>query len=312
MLIHDFSKSDIEFNQFPLKLVVPVDMRSDNMGRPSAEAIATLCLTTKWLSRYIDKGKRGLAEDIEFSAAKNHFSPLSDFHRHYYFGPGHDRCEPNLGGYYWQFNHRVMTPQRLARHYSRSSLFGSVGIVLCLENALVKRNLVKLRREENDEFLSQNIGKTSVCLFLTGENDPELSAPVTFDGIADDKIQAVLQHGPKKAIQTTLDTAIEFIIALEEREAAAVKENATDTEAETFYATPVFPESYDHLFEGDSILTGPSSKWVNTETYTKWTGKGAVLDYQEYMIEKDCWPRTVSGSMVNTPPEVPERLSEDY
>lgn len=283
MLMQHHSKSNVEFNQFIAKLVVPMDLPSDNTGMPSARIIDDLCETTKSLTTYMKLAKHHLTERIGKSAATK---PLLDPDDRLW-EEQLDRFEPNSIAYWWQTRREVITPQRLVANYTRLPLFQAIGIVLCVESW-----------NENDD--SCTMGKTPVCMFLTGEGESELSAPINFDAIQDDKIQAVLQRGPRKAIQTTLDTAVEFIIALEDREAdfAAKLSGTSSSHVEaTYYPKPKFSESYNHFFEGRDadLLARPSSEWVNTQVYTEWTGFASELDHIEYFKEKKYDP-TFSGS----------------
>ncbi|ROW08725.1 hypothetical protein VPNG_06433 [Cytospora leucostoma] len=63
------------------------------------------------------------------------------------------------------------------------------------------------------------------------------------------KIQAVLQRSPKKAVQTTLDTAVYAIIELESREALATAGSPSDPTVETDYPRTYLPEAYHQSFE---------------------------------------------------------------
>lgn len=109
-----------------------------------------------------------------------------------------------------------------------------------------------------------------------------LSAPITFDSI-EEKAQVVLQHGPRKAVQTTLDTAIDFVMELEAREASAAH---SDLAAGADYPEPEFPEAYKSLFK-EVTAWGPSSTWIDCNDYQKWTGSGADADLHYYTMEED-------------------------
>ena len=76
-----------------------------------------------------------------------------------------------------------------------------------------------------------------------------LSVPITFESI-EGKVQTVLQRGPKKEVQTTLDTAINFIMELERREASVARRSpqASDPAAGADYPKPQFLEAYKSLF----------------------------------------------------------------
>jgi hypothetical protein len=140
-----------------------------------------------------------------------------------------------LAKYSWEGRNLPETPGRIAHHYSVPALFKSLGIILCTE-----------AWGETDP---SEIGNTPVCMFLTGmdSKDCGLSAPITFDSI-EDKIQAVLQHGPNKAVQITLDTAVDFIMELERREASS--RSPSDPLSRSYYPKPKFPEAYNHFLRG--------------------------------------------------------------
>lgn len=122
-------------------------------------------------------------------------------------------------------------------------------------------------------------------MFLTGEDikDCGLSASIIFDTI-EDKIQAVLQRGPKKAVQTTLNTAVDFVMELERREASA--RSPPDPLSRTYYPKPKFPGAYNHFFEGMTEW-GPSSEWIDGNDYQEWTGPGADADLYYYTMEEN-------------------------
>lgn len=158
---------------------------------------------------------------------------------------------------------------RLLRHCCVPALFKSLGIILCTE-----------AWGRTGPF---EIGNTSVCMFLTGIEDSGLSAPITFDSI-EDKIQAVLQRGSRMAVQTTLDTAVDFVMDLERREASAARRPPYSVRTGAPLA-PNVPEAYRHFFKG-VIEWGPSSKWIDANAYEKWTGPGAVADLDSFNMEE--------------------------
>ncbi|RMJ04984.1 hypothetical protein CDV36_014346 [Fusarium kuroshium] len=118
-----------------------------------------------------------------------------------------------------------------------------------------------------------HITRVPVLIILTGQDDG-LSAPVTFDSITDAEVITI--HG-KIAARMSLETAIGFIMALEEREDTAFGPQPDPVASTT---------SYDHWIQtdasklgwGDEPLTGPSSQWVDMNRYPDWTGEGARYD----------------------------------
>ncbi|KAM5363912.1 hypothetical protein ACJZ2D_011764 [Fusarium nematophilum] len=124
------------------------------------------------------------------------------------------------------------------------------------------------------------VAEISVLIILTGQTDG-LSAPITFDSIADGA--EILTLGGKTAARTSLGTAIGFVMGLEEREDAAfgpkpdpVASTARGEIAEALYEHQQF--TAEKLGWGEQRLTGPSSKWVSLIRYPKWTGNGALAD----------------------------------
>ncbi|KAK7413285.1 hypothetical protein QQX98_007873 [Neonectria punicea] len=137
--------------------------------------------------------------------------------------------------------------------------------------------------------LVSRVAAMSVLLVLTGE-DEGLSAPISFDSIADRA--EIVTVGGKAAIRTHLETAIDFIMLLEEREDAAFgpqPDPVASTAASTL-ANRANVENEETLYEfyqmpavalgwnADEPLAGPSSQWVDTDKYPNWTGYGAQMD----------------------------------
>ncbi len=114
-----------------------------------------------------------------------------------------------------------------------------------------------------------------------------LSAPVTADIIPPRAI--ILRHPATEdgvqVTETTLGTAIAFVMALEKRELAAV--GATPDPAETGKepSRSLLLSTDEALFlasrrgwEGAEAPEGPSSSWVDLDIYKEWTGDGADFD----------------------------------
>ncbi|KAI1137128.1 hypothetical protein F5Y05DRAFT_419618 [Hypoxylon sp. FL0543] len=134
-------------------------------------------------------------------------------------------------------------------------LFQALLIIVCSKN---------YRNED-----SKTVGRLPVYLVRTGIEDG-LSAPITFDSIAD-KIDGYTGR-PRSAIKATLETAIDFVISLEAREAAAfgLQPDPIDAWAPQMRS---FPRVWREIV-GNELLIGPSSKFVDTEKYSEWTGDG--------------------------------------
>jgi hypothetical protein len=130
----------------------------------------------------------------------------------------------------------------------------------------------KYYKTEDD---STTVGGMPVFLVRTGTEDG-LSAPITFGSIAD-KIEGYEAEGQAVA-KTSLETAIDFVIALEQRERAAFGVQpplADDCPWDTNLV-----DTYDWEAQpwGDEPLTGPSSRFVDTEEYPHWSGAGMRQD----------------------------------
>ncbi|KAK4096608.1 hypothetical protein N658DRAFT_480341 [Parathielavia hyrcaniae] len=154
---------------------------------------------------------------------------------------------------------------------SGESLISGIGDLRChLIQALFRALLVivNYRYYETDDD-STTVGRMPLFLVHTGIQDG-LSAPISFSSIAD-KIDGYKGEA-QAVVKTTLETAVDFIMGLEQRELGA------------FWLQPPFPTSGMMIAEarvqpwGDEPLTGPSSRLVNTEEYPQWSGKGEDVD----------------------------------
>ncbi|KAK4234183.1 hypothetical protein C8A03DRAFT_38049, partial [Achaetomium macrosporum] len=120
-------------------------------------------------------------------------------------------------------------------------LFGALLIIVCID-------------EYNDED-STTIGRFPVYLVPTGAEDG-LSAPISFDSISD-KVEPHFEG----AVKTTLETAFDFVMALEAREAAAYGP----------LVDPLTVAVLDYTDEGvEDLTTLPSSQWVSDEKAEEW------------------------------------------
>lgn len=153
--------------------------------------------------------------------------------------------------------------------YKLQSLFHAVAIII---------------RGEDYSNLIQDIGQLPVSIVLTGLQDPEnpLSAPITFEHIAS-KVHAY-NGTPDQVARTTLETAIEFVMDLEEREITATglrpdPYRTTQNRPDGGLTAPVyFDMQARDLGWGNEPLMGPSSEWVDVMQYPEWSGDGADGD----------------------------------
>lgn len=248
--------TDIDFTHFIAKIIVPMDLECGDT-KPSAALVDDIVEINGEIVSHLDKAKKEIVEGIERHIAEGEDQPL----------------EPKeIANYTFEDCELAASPGRFKYHFSVPALFKSLGVILCTEAW--------------GQTGPSEIGNISVCMFLTGTENSGLSAPITFDCI-EDKIQAVLQRGPKQAVQTTLDTAIDFIMEIERREASAAAAAGSPSEppSGTDYPKPEFPEAYSHFFEGVTVW-GPSSGWIDGNSYQKWTGPAAYADFLSYFLEE--------------------------
>lgn len=133
----------------------------------------------------------------------------------------------------------------------------------------------------SDYTLETQISTMPVLIVRTGIEDG-LSETINLGMIAErDRVNSVMdQSGNILAVDTTLEVAITYLIALEQREAAAVGQ-APDSEQDTVFMTNGWVDvaadaAADLGWDTDTMgqLQGPSSTWVDEEKYTEWSGNG--------------------------------------
>ncbi|KAK0674688.1 hypothetical protein QBC41DRAFT_309341 [Cercophora samala] len=107
---------------------------------------------------------------------------------------------------------------------------------------------------------SAEMGSLPVFLVRTGVEE-DLSAPIDFRGIARDKILDSATELSEDVIKVTLETAVDFLGALEAREVAAVG-----------------------LRPDPAIFGGSTSPLVDMEKYPEWSGDGE--DYDRRVMAK--------------------------
>lgn len=145
-------------------------------------------------------------------------------------------------------------------------------------------SIVVCAHDADSHVKIRNIAQISVLIVLTGQ-DAGLSAPITFDTIATKVDVVACNKRNHQAARASLETAVDFFMALEAREDAAFR-----PQPDLISSTATNPDdgesSYGDWcqFMADSMgyfqgpLTGPSSQWVNMNKFPSWTGYGAGTD----------------------------------
>lgn len=121
--------------------------------------------------------------------------------------------------------------------------------------------------EKYNKEPSTALGNLPVYLARTGVEE-ELSAPISFESLA---AKIICHIEPRRVIQVTLETAIDFVIGLEAREAAAFglrPDPATDWKPDEDML-----EAWRSIGETESLV-GPNSQWVDDKKYPEWSGRG--------------------------------------
>ncbi|RKK70871.1 hypothetical protein BFJ69_g11473 [Fusarium oxysporum] len=137
-----------------------------------------------------------------------------------------------------------------------------------------------------------DVGKVPALLTLTGEGDG-LSLPLSFESIRD-KVEDFI---PEAIVRVRLNTAIEFVIAQQEREVAFFGpqpdpvESTKELENGTCCNMQEVRAFANQLGWIGEPLQGPSSAWLDPEIYTEWLGNGAKKDKNIYerMEETQRW-----------------------
>ncbi|KAK3684104.1 hypothetical protein B0T22DRAFT_493661 [Podospora appendiculata] len=136
-----------------------------------------------------------------------------------------------------------------------------------------------------DDQDSQTVGEMPVLMVLTGE-EADLSAPISFDSIQQDILayHDVEVHPPGKVVEATLETAVAFMMALEQREATAfgpqLHPGAYDS-PDCFYWTEEEVKGLGWKEDEWGRVTGSSTTWVVANADQEWTGRGAERDRAE-------------------------------
>ncbi|KAL7934266.1 hypothetical protein V8C35DRAFT_327190 [Trichoderma chlorosporum] len=138
---------------------------------------------------------------------------------------------------------------------------------------LFRALLIIVSPEKYNKETSSMLGHLPVYLVRTGVEEG-LSAPISFEPIAA-RISNCIELEAGQAVSVTLETAIDFVISLEAREAAAFglrPDPATD-----WKPSENMIEAW-HSIGDTEPLVGPNSQWVNIEKYPQWSGNGKRTD----------------------------------
>ncbi|KAK3938871.1 hypothetical protein QBC46DRAFT_316989 [Diplogelasinospora grovesii] len=160
---------------------------------------------------------------------------------------------------------------------------------------------VALVVQSDDHHKSSPISQLPVVIVRTGVEDG-LSAAITFDAmIADDKIEHSVvkaEDGEIRAVQTTLETAVTFLLQLERREMVAVGRrpdpiaSTRNLESGDLLSREKLLEvaealGWDEEHMGPLASLGPSSRWVDQTIYPTWSGYGADFDIDLNRYERE-------------------------
>lgn len=163
--------------------------------------------------------------------------------------------------------------------FIRQPLFGAVAIAI--------------RAKHYTQEVS-DIGVIPVLIVRTGVEDG-LSAPIRLDSISENLRICVLSgsDGEISAVETSLETAVSFLMDLEQREIAAFGLRPDPVES-TRNLENGYVDTREGLMEvAEELgwtedmqpLEGPSSTWVDTEIYPTWSGLGAEAEaFVEYQM----------------------------
>ncbi|KAI0546523.1 hypothetical protein F4679DRAFT_598600 [Xylaria curta] len=124
------------------------------------------------------------------------------------------------------------------------------------------------------------ISQFPVLIVRTGTEEG-LSAPISLDSITN--YGEKLAEDPRKetrAMRTTLETAVTFLMDLERRETAAFGLRPDPVASTKDLKSGYFSreEVLKRIPSKWEIPEGPSSQWVDREIYTTWSGRGADYD----------------------------------
>lgn len=244
-------KTEIEFDRSLVQFIRPIDIQCITT-RPPVSVFDTLTYLNKDICNHIEKTKNDAVRKI-----REYLEVTSDIQM---AGTQGDKDERDR----WakiireEFSDEA---ESLQQCYCIQHLFRAIFLVVCGHNYMGEG--------------SGAIGKMPVFIAVTGEQEG-LSAPITFDSIRD-KIDAVINPGPRMVVQTTLETAAEFLVNLERREIAALglcPNPPAEVRSRVLRHANPNDREYSRVFEE----LGSSSQWVDTNIYTEWIGGGKDQD----------------------------------
>ncbi|KAL6915351.1 hypothetical protein FSST1_006846 [Fusarium sambucinum] len=124
----------------------------------------------------------------------------------------------------------------------------------------------------------KNIASLKVLVMATGERKG-LSAPIDFSMITDEA--KAVRYAGLNGVETKLETAIDFVMALERREEAVFGQQPDEFAAARSLGPDFYEESQsyaDRLGWTGGTIVGPSSQWVSGKRFPTWTGHGVYVN----------------------------------
>ncbi|PKK47853.1 hypothetical protein CI102_8171 [Trichoderma harzianum] len=165
--------------------------------------------------------------------------------------------------------HRIVKVEKRAASQNFCSISWSdpVNLDFYILQPLFRALVIIVSDEKYNKEPSTALGDLPVYLARTGVEE-ELSAPISFEPLA---AKIICHIEPGRVIQVTLETAIDFAIGLEAREAAAFglrPDPATDWKPDEDML-----EAWRSIGETEPLV-GPNSQWVDDKIYSEWSGRG--------------------------------------
>ncbi|KAK0655552.1 hypothetical protein B0T16DRAFT_397231 [Cercophora newfieldiana] len=168
-------------------------------------------------------------------------------------------------------------PKRFSRGISRLRSLAS--IIRHQEFFILQplfRALTIVIRNESFNPDTPDIGQLTVMMIRTGVEEG-LSSPISFDPIAHRIYGFACGSRGEIAVETTLETAVDFVMGLEKREVAAFGPRpdpvaSTKGLEDGCFGGPSTLHQARCIGWEDELLVGPSSRWVDLEKCPEWTG----------------------------------------
>jgi hypothetical protein len=159
--------------------------------------------------------------------------------------------------------------------------------------------------EKDWNFTMMDMGKLQVTISLTGQEEG-LSAGLTFDSIKNH----VTNFVSETAVQVPLGIAIDFVLALSEREITVFgilpdPVESTRGPRRLYPASSMTVDEYvQSLGGGDEPVDGRSSTWIDTETHIGWPAASAFAEekFHGNMEKSRRWSLLVERSGLNSTP----------